>query len=116
MANLSQSVKRMADQICIILNRNVHSIWLYGSVVLDDFRLGWSDIDILVLSNTQITEHQAQQLIGLRQVMLEAEPDNPFYRFFEGIIADKNEYLRGSFSRLVYWGTSGQRSSATSCC
>ena len=109
MANLNQSVKRMADQICIILNRNVHSIWLYGSVVLDDFRLGWSDIDILVLSNTQITEHQAQQLIGLRQVMLEAEPDNPFYRSFEGIIADKNEYLRGSFSRLVYWGTSGQR-------
>ena len=75
MKNLNQSVKCMADRINNILNKNTHSIWLYGSVVLDDFRLGWSDIDILVLSNTQITDHQAQQLVGLRQDMLEVEPD-----------------------------------------
>ena len=109
MVNLNQSLKRMVDQISIILNRNVHSIWLYGSVVLDDFQLGWSDIDLLVLSNKPITEQQAEQLVGLRQTMLEAEPDNLYYRSFEGIIADKNEYFSGSFSRLVYWGTSGQR-------
>ena len=41
--------------------------------------------------------------------MLAAEPDNLYYRSFEGMIADKNEYLEGSFPRLVYWGTSGQR-------
>ena len=109
MVNLNESVERIVDRISIILNRNVHSIWLFGSVVLDDFRFGWSDIDILVLSDTQMTKQQALQLVELRQAMLEAEPDNPYYRSFEGMIADRNEYLTGSFSRLVYWGTSGQR-------
>ncbi len=109
MKNLSQSIGRMAERICAILDKNVHSVWLYGSVVLDDFRLGWSDIDLLVLASGRITVQQAQQLVGLRQTMLNAEPDNLYYRSFEGIIADVHEYLSGSFSRLVYWGTSGER-------
>ena len=108
-ADMEQSVERLTDRIISILDNHVHSIWLYGSVVLDDFRPGWSDIDLLVLSNSQVTEQQARHLVGLRQAMLEAEPDNPYYRSFEGIIADRNEYLAGSFSGLVYWGTSGQR-------
>ncbi len=107
--DLNQSIKRMTDRIVSVLGNDVHSIWLYGSVVLDDFRPGWSDIDLLVLSNTRITEQQAQPLVGLRQTMLETEPDNRYYRSFEGIIANRDEYLTGSFSRLVYWGTSGQR-------
>ncbi len=107
--SLNQSIVRMTDQIVRISDNGVHSIWLYGSVVLDDFRLGWSDIDLLVLYNTRITEQQALQLVGLRQSMLEKEPDNRYYRSFEGIMANKDEYLTGSFSGLVYWGTSGQR-------
>ncbi len=107
--DLIRSVERMADRIAAVLDRNVHSVWLYGSVVLDDFQLGWSDIDLLVLTCGQISEQQAQQLVGLRQAMADAEPDNLYYRSFEGIIADRDEYLSGSFSRLVYWGTSGQR-------
>ncbi len=107
--SLNRAVDRMAEQIAAILNGEIHSIWLYGSVVLDDFRLGWSDIDLLVLANRQITEQEAGQLVGLRQTMLESEPDNLYYRSFEGIIADREEYFTGSFSRLVYWGTSGQR-------
>ena len=108
-ADLNQSVARMADRIAGILEKNVHSIWLYGSVVLDDFRPGWSDIDLLVLSGRKITGHQAQQLVGLRQAIAGSEPDNPYFRSFEGIIADIGEYLAGSFTRLVYWGISGQR-------
>ena len=107
--SLNRSINQMADQIAGILDGSIHSIWLYGSVVLDDFRLGWSDIDLLVLSNGRITGRQAQKLVGLRQAMAEAEPSNPYYRSFEGIIADRNEYLASSFTRLVYWGTSGQR-------
>ena len=41
--------------------------------------------------------------------MLKAEPDNPYYRSFEGVIASLNEYRSRSFQRLVYWGTSAQR-------
>ena len=107
--NLKRAVERMTDQLILILDGNIHSIWLYGSVVLDDFRPGWSDIDQLVLTGRPVTERQAQQLAGLRQAMAEAEPGIPYYRAFEGIIAAKDEYLSGSFTRLVYWGTTGQR-------
>ena len=41
--------------------------------------------------------------------MSEEEPDDPHYRAFEGIMADVREYLAGSFTRLVYWGTAGER-------
>ena len=71
MLNLNQSIERMTGRLCDALEQKVHSIWLYGSVVLDDFRPGWSDIDMLVLAGGPVTEQQARQLVGLRQAMLE---------------------------------------------
>ena len=106
---MNQSIEKMAAKIAGILDGNVHSVWLYGSAVLDDFRPGWSDIDLLALTSKPITEEQARELLTLRQTMAEAEPENRYYRCFEGIIADQAEYLSGRFTKLVYWGTSGQR-------
>lgn len=103
------SIERMTQEIAKILDRQVHSIWLYGSVVLGDFRLGWSDLDFLVLTKAPITEAQAAQLLPLRQRLSAQEPDNPYFRCFEGVIANVEEYLTGRYTRLVYWGTSGQR-------
>ena len=103
------SIAGMAKEIVSVLKGNVHSIWLYGSVVQDDFRQGWSDIDILVLTGKQLTESQAQELVQLRQVMTADAPDNPYYPLFEGVITGVDEYMSGTFSRLVYWGTTGQR-------
>ena len=95
MRSLQGSIEAMTDRISAIAEKRIHSVWLYGSLVLDDFRLGWSDIDMLVLTSGQITERQAQQFVGLRQAMTDAEADNPYYRAFEGIIACKDEYQIG---------------------
>ena len=103
------SIGRMTAEAAGIVDGRIHSVWLYGSAVLGDFRPGWSDIDLLVLTEAPITENQALALVGLRQTLTEAEPENPYYRIMEGIIADAEEYRAGSFSRLVYWGTTGQR-------
>jgi len=103
------SIAGMTKEIVSVLGGNVHSIWLYGSVVQDDFRLGWSDIDILALTRKRLTESQAQVLVRLRQTMAADSPDNPYYPLFEGVIANLSEYLSGTFSRLAYWGTTGQR-------
>ena len=103
------SIAGMTKEIVSVLDGNVHSIWLYGSVVQDDFRMGWSDIDILVLTGKQFTGNQAQELVRLRQTMATDAPDNPYYPLFEGVTANLSEYLSGTFSRLVYWGTTGQR-------
>ena len=103
------SIAEMTRRIVSILGGNAHSVWLYGSIVQNDFRLGWSDIDILVLTGKQISNSQAQELVQLRQVMISDAPCNPYYALFEGVIAQLDEYLSGTFSCLVYWGTTGQR-------
>ena len=57
---MTESISTLIKEISDIMDGNLHSVWLYGSVVLDDFRPGWSDIDFIALTNTQITESQAR--------------------------------------------------------
>ena len=106
---MTESVSKLTGEISCIMGGNLHSVWLYGSVVFGDFRFGWSDIDFIAFTNIRIAESQAQKLVLIRQTMAQREPANPYYRLFEGIIAEINEYLRHSFTRLVYRGISGQR-------
>ena len=106
---MRHSIEQMTNRICAILQDCTPSIYLYGSVVLDDFRLGWSDIDILVLTQAQISERQAEELVGLRQRLLEEAPNNLYYRSFEGGMLTLSYFMNGQQDRVVYWGTSGQR-------
>lgn len=104
-----KAINKMTYEINSILSDCERSIYLYGSSVLDDFRLGWSDIDILVLTNKQISEEQAQKLVKLRQTMLEKEPGNLYYQSFEGAMLMLDAFISKSSHRVVYWGTSGER-------
>ena len=99
----------MVREISSILSDVKPSIYLYGSSVLNDFKLGWSDIDILVLTDSQMSEGQAQSLVGLRQAMLADESGNLYYRSFEGGMLTLDALLSGASDRVVYWGTSGER-------
>lgn len=83
--------------------------YLYGSCTMDDYKPGWSDIDILVLTRTQISDEQARQLVSLRQSLLEEEPDDPYYRGFEGGMLMLDAFVNHTADRVVYRGTSGQR-------
>lgn len=109
MKELKIAIDKMKQRIIEILDSRSPSIYLYGSLVLNDFKLGWSDIDILVLTKTQISDEQAKMLVGLRQTILEEQPDNPYYRSFEGGMLTLNSFLSGETDRVVYWGTSGER-------
>ena len=109
MRELQKAIDTMKLNIVNILEQNTPSIYIYGSYVLNDFKLGWSDIDILVLTESQITEEQAKSLVGLRQAMLVDEPDNPYYRSFEGGMLTLDAFLSKKTDRVVYWGTSGER-------
>ena len=106
---MNESIRRMTQEIDNVLDHGLHSLWLYGSLVLDDFRLGWSDIDCVAFTHRPIAEDQAEKLLTLRQELSGRCPDNPYYRCFEGAIVSLEEYLSGQYTRLVYWGTSGQR-------
>uniref|UniRef100_UPI003AB715B4 nucleotidyltransferase domain-containing protein n=1 Tax=Hominenteromicrobium sp. TaxID=3073581 RepID=UPI003AB715B4 len=106
---LNAAIKNMTTQIADVLSLNDPSVYIYGSYVLDDFQYGWSDIDILVLTQKSISEQQANELVCLRQSITAAESDNPFYRCFEGGMLTLNAFIRKVPDRVVYWETSGQR-------
>ncbi|MDO8686531.1 MAG: methyltransferase domain-containing protein [Clostridiales bacterium] len=105
---LNEANQIMTNEIVTVLANNKPTIYLFGSVALDDFQLGWSDIDILVLTVREITEQQAETLVGLRQALSERYPGNPYFRLFEGGMLSANAFIHNKNERTVYWGTSGQ--------
>ena len=106
---LKNSIDVMTKAIVGILADNAPSVYLYGSVVLDDFRLGWSDIDLLVLTEKQISSEQAKQLVQLRRELTAREPENPYYCLLEGGMLRLSALLSDTEDTVVYWGTSGER-------
>lgn len=79
-----QSIEIMKTGIISILADNKPTIYLFGSVALNDFKPGWSDIDILVLTESEITKQQAVTLAGLRQTLMQRYANNPYFGLFEG--------------------------------
>ena len=107
--NLKNSIKCVENKIVSTLKDNVLAIYVYGSIVLEDFKLGWSDIDLLVLTKNTIDEDVAKKLLTLRQEMLKEEPKNKYYRSFEGAILSLNGFLNQTKENVVYWGTKGEK-------
>lgn len=99
-------IRRMTTEIQKRLGENPASGCLYGSVTLGDFRPGWSDIDILFLTEKSFDPTAAQELLTLRQALA---PENPLYRCFEGSILPAEAFFTQTETVAVYWGTSGQR-------
>lgn len=106
---MRHSIELMKDSIISILKENVLAIYLYGSVSIDDFKLGWSDIDILCITNQLISDDEAEQLVTLRQRLLKEDENNKYFRSFEGAIVSLIELQNNDYTKVVYWGTSGQK-------
>ena len=108
-SGLERAIETMIHRIADVLKQNMPSIYLYGSVVMGDFKLGWSDIDILVLTRERISQDQAEELMHLRQTLLVEEPGNLYFRSFEGGMLTLSCFLNQEPDKVVYWGTSGER-------
>jgi hypothetical protein len=106
--DLQKQIQTMSHSIQDVLSNIPVSIFLYGSITMDDFQYGWSDIDLLCLTDCSITQKQAQRLVGLRQILVE-ECRDTVYRLFEGGIFSLQSFLKGMPDTVVYWGTSGQQ-------
>ncbi len=106
---MKQAIQVMTREILRILDGQEPSLYLFGSVTMDDFHLGWSDIDFLCLTKQSISPAQREELVPLRQTLLKTEPGNPYYRSFEGGMLSLDAFLTGKPEPAVYWGTSGQR-------
>ena len=107
--SLRRSINNISSCVADILYNNYPSIYLYGSIALDDFKFGWSDIDILVLTRKTIAEEQENRLVNLREELHAEEPDTLYYRSFEGGMLTLDAFINKTTDRVVYWGSSGQR-------
>jgi len=107
MMDLQQQIQTMSHSIRNVLEDMPVSIYLYGSITMDDFQYGWSDIDLLCLTDCSISQEQAHRLVGLRQRLVEQYRD-PVYQLFEGGILSLQSFLNGIPDTVVYWGTSDQ--------
>jgi hypothetical protein len=106
MQNVNETVRKMVSAMVSAADGRMHSVWLYGSLLLDDFRPGWSDIDFIAYTNGALSEPQAGRLLTLRQELCAACPENPLLACFEGAFLPFGKDVPG---RIVYWGTGGQR-------
>jgi len=106
---MEQSIDIMVNRITSILQDNNPSIFLFGSAVRDDFKLGWSDIDIICLTDKPIQNVQANKLVNLRQTLTSEHERNPYFRLFEGGMLTLDAFLNNVDDIVVYWGTSGQQ-------
>ena len=107
--DLRNSINKMCEKIKEILKDNLLSIYIYGSCVLGDFKLGWSDIDILVLTKQSVSEELANKLLTLRQDTLKEFPKNQFFRSFEGAMLSAEAFVNKNKTNVVYWGTKGEK-------
>lgn len=106
---MEKAIEIMKNAIVDILGDNISSIYLYGSITTDDFKLGWSDIDILCLTNESISDNQAFKLVDLRQNLLNIDRENEYFRLFEGGFLSVDAFINNTSDNVVYWGSSGQR-------
>ena len=102
------ALEGMTRALSTVLEGRLAALYLYGSAAMGDFRPGWSDIDVLCLTDAPLSEEQALSLVGLRQRLV-GETGEALYRSFEGAVVALPEFLAGQYSRVVYWGTGGER-------
>ena len=106
---MESTIACMTAAIADVLGDDAVSVYLYGSAALDDFRPGWSDIDLLALAHSPITSPQAEKLLMLRQSLPLRHPIVPYIRACEGAVMPLASLTKGQPGTAVYWGTSGQR-------
>lgn len=98
---MNRSIDVMAKKLNTILGDSIVCIYLYGSVAMYDFKLGWSDIDILCLTKEVVSDFEAEQLVDIRQNLLKDEESNQYYRSFEGAIVSIDVF---SLYELIKYG------------
>lgn len=107
--NLDYAINEMVTNIKNILKDNLMSIYVYGSYVLNDFKNGWSDIDLLVLTRNQIEKIESEKLLNLRQTLKDKFPNNPYFKCFEGAMLPYSSFLNQTNTTVVYWGTKASK-------
>lgn len=76
---------------------------------MNDFKPGWSDIDLLCLTAETITDEQARKLVNLGQTLSFYEKQPLYFHYFEGAIVAWPAFKSRSCTKVVYRGAGKQR-------
>jgi len=105
---LERIIALLCRRVGDILKGEPFSVYIYGSYVLSDMRPGWSDIDVLILTENPLSQTRTEALLSLRQ-RLYAETGDERCLAFEGGITDISSLTLGGDNLSVYWGTGKER-------
>ena len=106
---MEQALQLLLTEIVKITSDLKPSIYLYGSYVYNDFKLGWSDIDFICFFQGKITAEQSNKLLKLRSQFKLTHTGNEYFSLFEGVFLNIDSYINKQKDVIVYWGTSGER-------
>lgn len=85
------------------------TIYLHGSLAGSDFKPGWSDVDLLCVTEKTIPEDIAQTLVHLRNSMRMDYSEGENFRIYEGVFLSKEGFLYGKRDCVVLWGDLSDR-------
>ena len=112
-ALLRFSVQSMVVAVLRLLGDAPFSAYLYGSAAAGDYRHGWSDIDLIFLTEAPLTPDQCAALTQIREQLQAMDPDNPYYPRMEGCVTTLDSFLTGVESPTVVWGSRSARIEST---
>lgn len=95
------------DKSNTLLNSSIRSAYCFGSAVYEDFHIGYSDLDFLIIVEKIISEDDFRRFSLWRSELRNL--NNPYFSVLEGEIISENAIKNDVESNVIYWGTSGDR-------
>ena len=90
---LNEAIQIMTNEIVTVLADNKPTIYLFGSVALDDFQLGWVILTSLFLLIANHGNNRRKHWWGLRRALLE-RIDSSYFLLFEGGMLSADAFLQ----------------------
>ncbi|MFH1377769.1 MAG: aminoglycoside adenylyltransferase domain-containing protein [Planctomycetota bacterium] len=101
-------VKALCNTLETFFRERILSILLHGSIVNDDFAIGYSDIDFLVVFNDTISDDDCGQLREMRKRFKAGDCGQLGYAL-EGAFLPRSMLDPSVLGSAFWWGTSGER-------
>ncbi|ADL52703.1 hypothetical protein [Clostridium cellulovorans] len=101
------TLETFSKDINNIFNKNLKSLYVYGSAIYDDLHVGYSDLDFFAVVSNQINEDDFYSLKDYRHRIKKSS--SPYFSMLEGeFISFIN--LKNTFKgNTICWGGSGEK-------
>lgn len=106
-AEISHTISEFVQDLQHILQENIVSVYIYGSVLYDDLCPGYGDLDFLAVVKQNLTNQEIEKLIKQR-FCYKNEYTSPYFGMMEGAFLPQALLCRENGTGL-WWGTKSEK-------